>query len=258
MDTDILTSSLRLAADLLDTTRRAWIIGIANLAGLPDDTPPMDEEKIRTVIEIASSTADFPSGPLSYIGSGYDVTGEDHHRLVTLVGGPDAPNLEMQLGLGIGGFVAAALTRTDIFDDGSEHVGGVPLADVESVIADTFVLAVGTSLAQSYTGPVEFGFGIFDDRPGVPLVGYVIDDETGALTPAPIQEGFGVVKGATMIDETMTPRSAHLDIHRMAADALARFGALPQLTSMLDPSNETYSSNPLLYQDPRFIEVWNG
>lgn len=61
VDTDILTSSLRLAADLLDTTRRAWIIGIANLAGLPDDTPPMDEEKIRTVIEIASSTADFPA-----------------------------------------------------------------------------------------------------------------------------------------------------------------------------------------------------
>lgn len=258
MNDDILAASLRLAADLLDTTKRTWIIGIANLVDVPLDAPPLTEAKVRTVLEIASSTVEFPSGPISYTGSGYDVTLETSHRLITLSGSQDDPHLEMQLGLGDGGFVAAALTRSDVFDDRSEHVGGVPLADIESVIADTYVLAIGTSLAQDYSGPLQFAFGIYDDPPGVDVVGWVIDDDTGALTPAPIQEGFRLVTGSTMVDETMTPRSAHEDIHRMAADATAQFGALPQLTSMLDASNEAYSSSPLLYQDSSSIEVWNA
>lgn len=254
---DILAASLPLAAGLLDITRRTWIIDIANLVDVSLEAPALSEQQVRTVIEITSATAEFPSGPITYAGSGYDVRMEESHREVTLAGSQGAPNLEMKLGLGEGGFIAVALTRSDVFDDRSEHVGGVPLADIESVIADTFTLAIGTSLGQNYFGPINFAFGIYDDRPGVDLVGYVIDDDTGALVPAPIQEGFRLVTGSTRFDETMTPQSAHEDVHRMAAEALAQFGALPQLTSLLDHDNDSYA-NPLLHDDPTASEVWGA
>lgn len=67
---DILAASLPLAAGLLDITRRTWIIGIANLVDVSLEAPALSEQQVRTVIEITSATAEFPSGPITYAGSG--------------------------------------------------------------------------------------------------------------------------------------------------------------------------------------------
>lgn len=248
--------ALDLAAAFLDTSKRAWIVGVAHLSDLPLETEALSEEKVRSVLEIATSTVDFPSGPISYIGPGFPLDWGGFHSLVTVTGGEAAPHLEVQIGFGQSGFIAFALTRSDVFDDGSVHVGGVPLTDLESVVADTYVLAVGAALAYGYTGPIDIAVDTYDTRPDVTLVAYAIDEDSGALEPAPIQEGFTRVTGSTRFDENMTPRSAHADIHNMAMSATAPFGVLPQLTSLLDASNEAYSSSPLLYQDTGELTVW--
>lgn len=256
MTDDVLVAALGLAADLLDTDERTWVVGAVHLADLPLDTPALSDEKVRSVLEIATTTVEFPSGPISYLGPEYELDLHSNHRLVRIHGGEHAPHLEMQIGFGVSGFVALALTRSDVFDDGSVHEGGIPLADLESVIADTYVLAIGAGLAQAYTGRLEFAFNTFDSRPGVTPVAYTIDEDTGGLVPALLQDGFVLTRGSTVVDETMTPRSAHTDIHRMAEVATRRFGVAPQLTSLLDDSNEAYSSNPLLYQDSKALTVW--
>lgn len=257
MADELLNTSLDMAGHLLDTSERAWIVGVAHLAELPLDTPGLTDEKIQSVISIATSTVDFPSGPVSYIAPGYEVDLRSAHRAVTIRGGEAAPHLEMQIGMGDAGFSALALTRGDTFDDGSVHLGGMPLTDLESVIADTYVLGVGSALAYGYTGPINLAIDVFDTRIGVELVWYAIDEDTGAQAPAPLQGGFTRIVGGCVFDESMTPRSAHSDIHRMAAAALMNFGVQPQLTSMLDDTNEAYSSNPLLYQDTNDLTVWD-
>lgn len=177
MDDQLLAVALARAAEALGFNERVWLYGMAHLVDLPVESEPTDDHFVR-VIDAAQAESDFPSGPVAYIPSGFTQEVEPEFRMVSLRPAA-APHLEMKLGLGVAGFVAVGLTRSDMFEDGASRPAAVLLSDFESVISDTYALTVATATEASYTGPVELAFTILRGEALAPSTLYSLDPETG-------------------------------------------------------------------------------
>ena len=158
MDDLLLKESLGRAAGALGAEQKVWLYGMAHLLNLPVESQPTDDDFVDVLVR-AQADSDFPSGPVAYIPNGFTQEVEPEFRMVTLRS-PAAPHLEMKVGLGIAGFVAVGLTRSDTFEDGRVRPAAVLLSDFESVLADTYALVAATAAAAAYTGPVEVAFTI--------------------------------------------------------------------------------------------------
>lgn len=234
------------AAATLDTRRRPWVLGVAHLTGVPGDQAPFDVDTIRSLLDVASSTVHFPSGPLDFVPGGYERRLNDLYELVTFAS-EAAPQLELKIGFGAAGFVAVAFTRSDVFDDNVTRPGGVLLTDAESVVADTYILAVTSALELGYDGGIDFIFDVVYDRTDPPLTVHALDEHTGQVVPVTSSRAVSepVYGHAEYSRERTTPRSAHQDIHRLASDLVGLFGRTPQFVEMLPPQSEDYQGDPL-------------
>lgn len=247
MSEEILRFALDGAAERLNTGDRPWLVGVAHLAEMPLDAGEFAPEAVQSVIDIARSTVGFPTGPLHYSPSEAVVVEANPEYQLIRVRSDDQPHLEMQLGLGIAGFVALGLTRSDVFDGGSSEPGGVIIADLESVIGDLVVLAIGSALELGYRGPIDLAINVVDTRPGVELVYYAIDDETGGLVRADVGgRPFEPLLDRLMFLDDTGPRDVHAAMRQIAVRLSGQFGVGPQLVSeVLAEDHEEYVNDPL-------------
>lgn len=225
MSAELLAVAVQATADVLDTHRRAWLIGVAHLAGLPPETE-FGQQDAREVLDVAGRTSAFPSGPVSYVDGGYEIASHPDY-LGTTVRGPSAPHLELQLGLGTAGFVAVGFTRTGILDDGTECPGAVLLSDCESVIADTWTLAIGAALQIGYRGRIEACFAIAYTREDETVPIFALDDDTGvpvARGTASTDDVPRVVRHLELTDAT-SAREIHVELYSAARDLASFFGS---------------------------------
>lgn len=258
MTDEILTAALDGAVAALDTARRPWIVGIAHLVDVPLDAGEFSRSSVESVIEIATATVDFPSGPISYIPSGYVLDYNADYQLIRVVG-EGAPHLEMQLGLGIAGFVAVGLTRSDVLDDGTQQAGAVVLSDVESVVADTFVLAVGAALELDYSGDIDYLVAVVDSRADVEPAYFAIDEESGALRRVDMQgRRFEAVDSRATFGPQTQPRDVHEDIAALGARVASQFGTEPQLVALKPEDDEGYQGDPLARDQRRVGRAGTG
>lgn len=244
--TDMLPIAIDGALKLMDTDRRPWILGVAHLADISVDAPAFDAETIDSLLAVASRTVQFPSGPVDFVPGGYDQTLEEGFRLITFRSDA-APHLQQKIGLGVAGLVAVALTRSDVFDDGSVRPASVLLTDAESVVADTYILSLAVALELDYAGPIDFAFLIASDGPGEGLSVFAMDEETGKLVEVG-SDGHRVGPTSGHIDyspDQKTPQEAHREIHAMATDLLGRFGEEMQLVTLAERDEEGYADDPL-------------
>lgn len=245
MTDEILTAARAGAIAALDTGRRPWIVGIAHLTGVPLDAGEFSREAVESVIEIATSTVDFPAGPVGYIPSGFVLDYNADYQLIRVVG-DGAPHLEMQLGLGIAGFVAVGLTRSDLLDDGTAEPGAVVLSDIESVVADTFVLAIGAALELDYTGDIDYLFSVIDSRADVEPTYFAIDEESGELRRVDTQgRRFEDVESRAAFTAQTQPRDVHMDIIAVGSQIALQFGTEPQLVALKSDDHVGYQGDPL-------------
>ena len=241
---DMLTVAIESASDVLDTQQRTWLLGVAHMTDYPS-SGEFSEEAVRRVIDIAMSTVQFPSGPIDFIPAGFTQTLNPDFQMITLAG-ETAPHLELKIGFGIAGVVAVGLTRSDTLDSGATHPGAVVLTDLESVLADTVTLALGSALELAYTGPIDFRFAVAQRRADVEVTFFAIDEDSARLQECPdCGPDFDPVGGRLLFTDQTTPRQVHKFIYDMACDASRQFGVVPQLVEMLAEGDDSYHGDPL-------------
>ncbi|GAB94857.1 hypothetical protein BJY21_002131 [Kineosphaera limosa] len=247
-DDDLLSIAAESAAALLDTERRPWLVGVAHMLNHPLDSE-FSAEAVQRVIDIATATTQFPSGPIDFLSKGFEQELNPDHRIITLRG-VDFPNLELKIGFGIAGIagiVAVGLTRSDILADGSQHPGAVVLGDLESVAADTTVLAIGAAIELGYYGPIALQAGVSYDGPGRELTYFAIDEDSARL--GPVRSGvdrFTPVRRTLTFRTDSEPREVHGFLYEFASDISRQFGMRPQLvTNLFDEDIPEYGDDPL-------------
>lgn len=250
---DLLSYAVQAASGILDTGRRTWLLGAAHLTEQPLDST-LDAELVRQVIDLATRTTQFPSGPLDFIPKGFQQEINVDHRIVTL-SSEAAPHLQLKIGFGDAGILAIGLTRTDVLDDGTRHPGAVVLSDLESVAADAVIIAVGSAMALGYWGPIDFYLTVRDDRPGQDLTLFGIDDETAILeTMRTGVEQFDPVRRRLVFHPDCGARDVHQFLYGLVREASRQFGTSPQLvTGLFDANHPEYTNRPL--QEPATPEA---
>lgn len=233
------------AAEALDPAVRPWILGVAHLVDTSPEQEAFDPATIESVLDLASRTVQFPSGPVGFVAGGYESRPEPDFQLVTL-SSAKAPHLELKIGLGIAGFVAVGLTRSDVFDDGVTRPAGALLTDMESVIADTYTLSIASALQLGYVGPIDYGFTVAYDGQGRGLTLYTLDEATGRPVEV-VTDGARMAPSVGRI--TYSPEKtlveAHMDVYEMARGLLARYDRTPQLIDLPGRSGDGYDGDPL-------------
>lgn len=247
MTDELLIASADIAAGELDAERRVWLVGVAHLADVPE-IREMAPGEVTEIIHVANTTVDFPSGPVGFVDGGFTVEDNPDYALLTLASA-SAPHLELKLGLGMAGFVAVGLTRTDVLDDGSHWPGAVLLSDVESVLADIVQLGIAAALRIGYWGPINLLIKVADRRPEASLSVLTVDEETGRavlLRELPSGESPTVL-GTMSYTAESTPRSVHAELRAVAEQLATQFGAPePQLiVSVLDEQDFRYDDEVL-------------
>ncbi|WP_168582465.1 hypothetical protein [Gephyromycinifex aptenodytis] len=179
MSTDVLDEALVGAAAAVDVHNRIWILGVGRLVEAYD-APEFSEDDLRQILSVAADSVVFPSGPVRYLPQGYQQQVQPEYRLITY-SSPQAPHLQMTLGLGASGFAAVALTRSGVLPTHEHDPCAVLLTDLESILADTFTLSVTTAAYTGYFGPIEMAFAVSGDGPGSTPNVYTVDGESGEL-----------------------------------------------------------------------------
>lgn len=241
---DMLDIALSSAVEVLDCDRRPWMLGAAHMVNHPL-TGEFSEEAVRSVIELAMTTLQFPSGPIDFIPAGFTQTLNPEYRMITLAG-DSAPHLELKIGFGIAGVVAVRLTRSDILDDGSCHPGAVVLTDWESVLGDTVGLALGSAIELGYMGPIDFRFTVADRRPDVQLQMFRLEEDTAKVQAC--CEGktqLEEVGGSIVLSAQSTPMGIHEFVYDLAVAVSRQFDTEPQLVTRPNVGDELYEGDPL-------------
>lgn len=229
----------------LDTDERIWLIGIGRLVGVPP-TREFSAEEVAGIVSLTQHTSGFPTGPFGYIPEGFRQELTSEYRYVSLVS-PSAPHLQMQLGLGHGGFAAAALTRSGTFDDGAYMPSAVLLTDMESIMADVYSLAITTAVYVGYIGPVEMGFVVSNDGPGATPDFFALDEDSGELTcTAAFDRPLEPLYHRYEFTEDSTAASVHDDLIAVATRFAARIGVDgPQLVARAASNKLDYINDPI-------------
>lgn len=222
---DLMEVALGGAMDQLDTENRVWLLGLGHLTTIPP-VREFSEAEVRQVIAMSREFSEFPTGPVRYSQGGYHEHLEPFgYRMVTL-SPPSAPHLEMKFGLGIAGFVAVGLTRSGHLDNGDVEPAAVLLSDFESVMADTYTLAVASALLLGYTGTVDVMFTVSAEGPGRMPQFFHLDDETGELRRAPSRIGpMEPVRHQFDLSPETTGKDVHLDLYGIARQLADEVGA---------------------------------
>lgn len=245
MTEDVLTGAIEGARAALDTEVRLWMIGVAHLVDVPE-VREFSADEVNSVIDLAMQHTQFPNGPVGSLLDGFSQTLNPEYRLITLHSDA-APHLEMQLGLGISGYVAVGLTRSGDFGGGVRHPSGVLLSDFESVLADTYSLAVGAAVHLNYLGPIEMVFDVAYDAPQQPLAFFALDEATGELMC--ISEGvddFPELRHRLVLSASSTPYSLHQDLNELGQRFVDQVGwDGPQLVTLLPEDSAEYRDVPL-------------
>lgn len=228
MTDDVIEAALAGAKAALDIQDRLWVIGVARLADIPE-IREFSEAEVREVIDLARETSDFPSGPAGYLPDGVTQELEEDYRLVSLAH-PDAPHLQMKLGLGIAGFVAIGLTRTGNFGSGIVDPSGVLISDVESVMADVYTLALTAAVLLGYFGPIDMAFTLSDVGPGAQPSFYALDETTGRpVRTFSLSAPMEVIEDSTALTSESTNETLLADLLALVARFTATIDSAPQL-----------------------------
>lgn len=243
---DILTVAVASASDALDTQRRPWLLGVAHLVDHPL-SGEFSEESVQSVIDIAMATVQSPSGPVDFIPSVFAQTLNTDYRMITLAGDA-APHLELKIGFGIAGVVAVGLTRSDVLDDGSTRPGAVVLTDLESVLADTVTLAIGSAIELGYTRatPAPSTSGSRSRTTATTSSSRAsASRRTAARCSRADGSAFEPVGGRLRFTMQTTPRQVHEFLYDLAVDASGQLGTRTQLVGLLPEDDESYQGEPL-------------
>lgn len=226
--TDVIDAALAGAKAALDIQERAWVIGVAHLVDIPE-IREFSEGETQLIIDLARELADFPSGPVGYLPFDLEQELEEDYRLITLTH-PSAPHVEMKIGLGIAGFVAVGLTRGGYLGSADLVPSGLLVSDVESVMADVYTLTMTAAVHLGYLGPIDMAFVVSEEGPGAAPVFYVVDEASGAPTPAhALEVPLDVVTHRTELTPETTAPDILNDLAALAARFTATVGSDPQL-----------------------------
>lgn len=245
MTEDVLTGAIEGAKAALDTDERLWIVGVAHLVDVPE-VREFTADEVNSVIDLAMKHTQFPNGPVGSLVDGFTQTSNPDYRLITLRSDA-APHLEMQLGLGISGYVAVGLTCSGNVGDGVVHPAGVFLSDFESVLADTYSLAVAAAVQLRYLGPIEMVFDLAYDAPQQPFAFYALDEDTGRTIC--VRDGvseFSELRHRLLLSASSTPYSLHQDLNALGQRFVDQVGwDGPQLVTLMREDSEAYRDVPL-------------
>ncbi len=213
------------AAAALDTSARAWVIVVGRLVDL-EPRGPFTEAEMTTLIDAATDSGEFPSGPLAYAPEHeeYEVN-PDYHMLTVRAKHNGKPYLESKIAFGIAGFLAQGFTRSGRLDESDEvHPSHVLLIDFEAVLAETIVLLDRAATMLGYVGPGRLMAGIVTQVPDQPLRLRALDEDTGGLAaPGRPLEEFEPV--TLELDMGGTRAEAHRRVYDALLDIVSRFGA---------------------------------
>lgn len=252
MTADMLGVALQGATAALDCAERIWLVGLARLTEVPE-TREVASEEVQQVIAMCQEMGTFPSGPVGYLPDGYRVDSGDGYRSVSL-SSESAPHLEMKLGIGQAGFVALGLTRTGRFDRGYELPSGVLITDMESVMADVYILAIATTALLGHLGRVDMVFAVSGDGPGRTPSFYALDEDDGSMVcTGQLSSPLPPLRHSFELTPDTGAESIHLDLYAVARRFAQSVGAADaQLVTQSLGDQEAYRDNPLTTAFQRF------
>ncbi|MBK7721329.1 MAG: hypothetical protein IPI32_03615 [Austwickia sp.] len=176
-----LLHAYRSVVDVLDTDRRAWIVGLGRLVGVRSLDPTPD---LGSLLAQAMLDGKFPTGPCPMqLGDLVYDCGTMSARAEMLL--PAGRPMEYRIVAGPRS-LAVALTRNGYLDDGTVDPGHVQLADAESLLVDAVVLTQRLARLVSHVGVCHLALGIASDIPQRPLELRAFDEEYGERLRPPI------------------------------------------------------------------------
>ncbi len=241
MDTDTqaqpqakLAEALAVATTLLDTDRRAWVIGIAWLAEEGRGRRPQAED-VDPVLRACRETEEFPCGAMGYVTMDGEPEINETYRMAAMHHRRDgADYLDIRIALGVEGFLGYGFTRSGVLADGPGQPNHVLLSDVEATIADLAMLSAFSAAHLGYQGPVETVIGISWTGEPEPLRLRALDPETGELGAGVEAAAFEPVFGSFGTDADYGTQYGV--VLRMATEAAQQFGiSEPQLMPVPEP-----------------------
>lgn len=245
MSHDTMSAAALAGEDTLDASERIWLVGLAHLSDAPSSPRPSSAE-VEELLGMAQRLTQFPAGPVAYVPGGFEQTATEDYRLVQLVV-PAQPHLRMLVGVGADGFIGVALTRSGVAADGSQRPHAVLVADAESVLADTYTLAVTSAVRLGYRGPIDVRFAVSGAGPGSRPEFFAIDPESGALvrttartTPLP------PLRHRLEFTDSSTAAALHDDLVALAHRFAQGVGASgPQLVAHSPSDHAVYDADPI-------------
>lgn len=178
MNEVVAAEALQHAEQVLDTENRLWILGLSHITRSSWHQAPFHDE-VEQIFDLCHSAMDFPAGPVAFRPGGWQKVEFADFRGVVLCP-PDAPHLQMRIGLGREGVVGVALTRGGQLD-GLNEPRAVLLTDIESVMADLYSVTLTVALTAGQICPIDMTFLIPEAGPGQAPIYYAPDPDTGEL-----------------------------------------------------------------------------
>ncbi|MDO5629133.1 MAG: hypothetical protein Q4G43_12510 [Mobilicoccus sp.] len=222
---DALHVGLDGAIDLLDTERRAWIIGVGWLSGVAPTREAPDVATVDGILAWTRTTSLFPSGAMRFVEDDQvEFLAADVSSMKYRHRDPRGQDfLEVLAGFGPYGFVATGMTRSGNLGAERDKRSHVLLTDLEATCVDLLVLSRAAAEAYHYDGPIDLLVGVSSLVPGEQLALRCFDPATGDLTPeADAARIFDPVH--TRVSASGSDEARYERLFDLAVEAARQFG----------------------------------
>lgn len=224
----LLAEALATATTMLDTDRRAWVIGIAWLREAEGPGTPRGVD-VDEILRACRENAEFPCGAMGYVTLDGEPEINESYEMASLHHRRDGEDyLDIRVAVGVEGFLGYGFTRSGVLGERGGLPSHVLLTDVEAAIADLGTLAAFSTAHLGYEGPVDTVVGIGWSAGDVPLWLRALDPESGELGPGLEASAFEPVFGSFGTDRDF--QTQYGEVLRMATEVAQQFGMSgPQL-----------------------------